>query len=221
MSHVTTPAAVVAFPRDLTTCLRARIRETIETVLDEELEAALGAARSERTGSRSGYRNGAISRTLVTEHGSQRLTIPRGRLFAEDGSTKEWRSDLVERYARRTKRVDEAIVGVYFAGGNTRRIRKGLSPLLGGKHLSKSAVSRLVQRLKTHFEAWRTRDLSDLVIAYVYLDGKLFERELLRKGYARMLVIEPNHAHARAMLDDELDARAGRVGLWGECSGET
>jgi micrococcal nuclease len=54
-------------------------------------------------------------------------------------------------------------------------------------------------------------------LAYVYLDGVNFERELLRGGYARLLVIEPNHAHGRAMLDDELDARAHRVGLWGAC----
>ena len=46
-------------------------------------------------------------------------------------------------------------------------------------------------------------------LAYVYLDGRNFERELLRKGYARLLVIEPNHARTRArMLDDELNARA-------------
>ncbi len=50
-----------------------------------------------------------------------------------------------------------------------------------------------------------------------YLDGANFERELLQKGYARLLVIEPNHAHARDMLDDELDARVRGVGLWGEC----
>ncbi len=54
-------------------------------------------------------------------------------------------------------------------------------------------------------------------LAYVYLDDRNYLRELLRKGYARLLVIEPNHAHAREMLDDELDARAQRVGLWGAC----
>jgi len=54
-------------------------------------------------------------------------------------------------------------------------------------------------------------------LAYVYLRDNNFEEELLRKGYARLLVIEPNHAHARAMLDEELNARAGRVGLWDAC----
>ena len=54
-------------------------------------------------------------------------------------------------------------------------------------------------------------------LAYVSVDGHNFERELLRKGYARLLVIEPNHAHARDMLDDELNARAHHVGLWAAC----
>jgi micrococcal nuclease len=63
-------------------------------------------------------------------------------------------------------------------------------------------------------------DLYGRRLAYVYLHGRRFEDELLAKGYARLLVIEPNHAHARTMLDEELDARAARVGLWGACGGE-
>ena len=47
----------------------------------------------------------------------------------------------------------------------------------------------------------------------MYLRGANFERELLQQGYARLLVIEPNHAHARDMLDDELNARARKKGL--------
>jgi len=58
-------------------------------------------------------------------------------------------------------------------------------------------------------------------LAYVYLRGRLFEDTLLTRGYARLLVIEPNHAHARTMLDEELDARAARVGLWDACGDAT
>jgi micrococcal nuclease len=57
-------------------------------------------------------------------------------------------------------------------------------------------------------------------LSYVYFRGRLFEDALLTRGYARLLVIEPNHAHARTMLDEELDARAARVGLWGACGVE-
>jgi len=61
------------------------------------------------------------------------------------------------------------------------------------------------------------QDIYGRRLAYVYFHGRLFEDTLLTKGYARLLVIEPNHAHARAMLDEELDAQAARVGLWGAC----
>ena len=40
--------------------------------------------------------------------------------------------------------IDEAILGVYLSGGNTRRVRGALAPLLKGGPLSKDAVSRLV-----------------------------------------------------------------------------
>ncbi len=50
-------------------------------------------------------------------------------------------------------------------------IRKALKPLLGEEHLSKSAVSRVVSRLKERFEEWQNRALSEEVYAIVYLDG--------------------------------------------------
>jgi transposase-like protein len=67
--------------------------------------------------------------------------------------------------------VNEAIVATYLAGGNTRRIRGALQPLLKAAPLSKSAVSRVIATLKDGLEAWRTRSLTDLDVIYVYLDG--------------------------------------------------
>src|SRR5687767_7001456 len=67
--------------------------------------------------------------------------------------------------------VNEAVVATYLAGGNTRRIRGALQPLLKVAPLSKSAVSRVVATLRHGLEAWRTRSLADLDVIYVYLDG--------------------------------------------------
>jgi transposase-like protein len=67
--------------------------------------------------------------------------------------------------------VDQALLGAYLAGANTRRIRKALAPLLGEKYLSKSAISRLVGRRKALFEEWRQRDLSGERYPYLFLDG--------------------------------------------------
>ena len=58
--------------------------------------------------------------------------------------------------------VNEAVIATYLAGGNTRRIRGALQPLLKAAPLSKSAVSRVIATLKGGLEAWRTRSLTDL-----------------------------------------------------------
>src|SRR5262249_26811943 len=54
---------------------------------------------------------------------------------------------------------------------NSRRIRTALKPLLGERHLSKSAVSRIVARLKALFTTWQDRDLSTERYPIVFLDG--------------------------------------------------
>jgi putative transposase len=152
--------------------MRERIRATIETIVEEELEGALGAARSQRVGSvRVGYRHGKRARTLTTSLGATTIAMPRARIEDAQGQSREWHSRMIPRYQRRTERVDEAILGVYLSGTNTRRIRGALAPLLRGAPLSKDAVSRLVGRLREDFEAWEQRDLGELKIRYLCLDG--------------------------------------------------
>lgn len=62
-----------------------------------------------------------------------------------------------------------------------------------------------------------THDKYGRVLAYVLLDGRRFDDVLLREGFGRLLVIPPNGSHARAMLQEELDARRHHRGLWGAC----
>jgi micrococcal nuclease len=69
-------------------------------------------------------------------------------------------------------------------------------------------------RLEGDVEA---RDQYDRRLAYVTVGGERFNDELLRLGYAELLVIEPNHAHAREMLQAELEAKREGVGLWSAC----
>ena len=132
-------------------CLRTRA--WIEAIVEEEIEVALGAASSARVGAaRHGYRHGSRERTLTTSLGPTTFAMPRARVSTAEGDTTEWRSELVPRYQRRSERVDEAILGVYLSGTNTRRIKGALALLLRGGRLSKDAVSRLVGRLAEDFE---------------------------------------------------------------------
>ena len=71
--------------------------------------------------------------------------------------------------------------------------------------------------VRLHFDRER-RDRFGRLLAYVDVDGRRFNDDLLAGGYARLLVIPPNGRHARAMLDQELEARSAGRGLWGACS---
>src|SRR5207253_4559572 len=127
--------------------LRERMRELIAQVLEEEVEDALGAQRSQRAAGRCGYRHGSKPRRLVLRGGAVGVAVPRARCLTPDGNEREWQSQLLPGYRRSTPEVEQAVLGVYLSGGNTRRIRAALSPLLAQAPLSKSAVSRLVARL--------------------------------------------------------------------------
>jgi len=155
----------------LEAAIRERVREIIELVLEEEVEAALGAPRSQRVAERNGYRHGHKSRRLTLHTGTVRLAVPRARLMGQDGNEREWHSQLVPRYRRSSREVEQTVLGVYLAGTNTRRIRGALEPLLSGAALSKSAVSRLVLRLEESYRTWQQRDLTEEKIVYLYLDA--------------------------------------------------
>jgi transposase-like protein len=151
--------------------IREKVREVIQTIVNEELEAALGAGPSTRVEGRQGYRHGTRARTVTTSVGPTTIEMPRARLHDGADGPREWHSVTVPRYQRRTARVDEAILGLYLAGANTRRVRGALAPLLRDAPMSKDAVSRLVGRLAGDFNAWSERDLASEQIRYLLQDG--------------------------------------------------
>jgi len=150
--------------------IHAQVRVAIETAVHEELAIALGAGRYERHGARRGYRNGVKTRTLTGPTGPMALTLPRATL-AGPGREQEWASSIVPRYQRRMREVNEAVIGTYLAGGNQRRIRGALQPLLKAAPLSKSAASRIVATLKDRLTALTLRPLADVDLVYLYLDA--------------------------------------------------
>ena len=81
---------------------------------------------------RRGYRHGDRARTLTSRVGPTTLRVPRARLHPPEGGTVEWRSRVLPRYQRRTARVDEASLGVYLSGTNSRRLKGAWAPLSKG-----------------------------------------------------------------------------------------
>lgn len=164
-------------PDPLAQRLRALVGGFIEDAVATELDEVLHACRYQRTGgegedARRGYRHTFRTRELTTSFGPTTIHVQRARLFDQDGApSEEWQSTLVPRYARRMRAVDDAILGTYLAGANSRRIRGALRPLLAHAPLSKSAISRVVQRRKQAFEGWRTERLDDKPVVYLFLDA--------------------------------------------------
>ncbi|MBV8458021.1 MAG: transposase, partial [Acetobacteraceae bacterium] len=120
--------------------LRGRIRGFIETMLEEELAAALGRGRYQR-GESSGHRHGKRERKLLGSFGPMTLSVRRARLASADGSTQEWRSAALPRYARMTRQAEALIASAYLAGTNTRRVKRALGALFKGA-VGKDVVSR-------------------------------------------------------------------------------
>jgi len=140
--------------------IRERIRGFIEELAAEELNDALGRTRYQRPGSpgltpasagleaartAAGYRHGRRERQLLGSFGPVTISVPRARLDNADGTTREWRSRVLPRYARMTKQVEALIAGAYLSGANTRRVRRALAAVFADG-VGKDVVSRVWRR---------------------------------------------------------------------------
>jgi transposase-like protein len=160
--------------------LRDRIRGFIEELVEQELQAALGRGRYERGGA-GGHRHGHRTRRLTGSFGPVEIAVPRARLRAEAGGTREWRSAVLPRYARRTRQAEALIASAYLAGTNTRRVQRALAALFRGA-VGKDVVSRAWRKVAADWEAWCRRDLAGEDIVRLVLDGTVVRVRLDRKA---------------------------------------
>jgi transposase-like protein len=170
------------------TGVRGRIRGFIEELVEQELEAALGRGRYERAGGTNGHRHGHRKRQLTGSFGPVEIAVPRARLRGEGGSTREWRSAVLPRYARRTRQLEALIAGAYLAGTNTRRVQRALGALFRGA-VGKDVVSRAWRKVKVDWEAWAKRDLAGEDIVRLVLDGTVVRVRLDRKASSVSLLV--------------------------------
>lgn len=170
--------------------VRERVRGFIEVLIEEELASALGRRRYARQacGSASGHRHGHRQRALTGTFGVTSIAVPRARLKDGDGRTREWRSQALRAYQRRTKAADALIAGTYLAGTNTRRVRRALAALFGGA-VGKDVVSRVWRKVKTDWEAWNGRDLGGEAIVRLILDGTVVRVKIDKKATAISLLV--------------------------------
>ncbi len=63
-------------------------------------------------------------------------------------------------------------------------------------------------------------DQFDRLLAYVRLDGSLFNETLLRQGYAQLYIVSPNDKYEARFRRAQQQARSAGRGLWGLPAGQ-
>lgn len=89
-----------------------------------------------------------------------------------------------------------------------------------GREASSFLSSTLPRGISVHLVGdVEQRDVYDRLLAYVYRlpDGLFVNAEILRQGYAQVLTISPNVAHADEFVSLARDAREAGRGLWSAC----
>jgi len=178
--------------------IRQRVRGLIEGLIREELDELLARPRygrrakspdgAEGEAGAVGHRHGSRTRSLTGTFGKVEITMPRARLEDADGTTTEWRSRALRAYQRRTAAADAVIAGAYLAGTNTRRVRRALAALFGGA-VGKDTVSRVWRKVKSDWDAWNARPLTDEPIVRLILDGTVVRVRLDRKATSISLLV--------------------------------
>lgn len=181
MEHCT----VIGLFESVEQLVRAHVADFIESIVEDELAQVIERTRYARQG--SGYRNGHRERTLVTTFGQVQLQVPRARIFSEEGES-EFHSSVLPKGKRLTPNAEALIVSVYLCGVSTRKSRVALSYALGSG-VSKSTVSRALERLQPEWEAWKARDLSGETIERLILDGIVVPVRLGKQSFRLSILV--------------------------------
>jgi len=162
-------------PEQLYEMIRADIRETIgqylSGLMDAELTHFLGRKPYERLQGDVNHRNGSYGRNFTLKGiGEVDLQVPRDR-----------KGDFKTHVIPRGKRYEDALrqdLCLMFLTGISTRSLSMISKRLIGRKISAGEVSNVNNELIEAAEKWRTRDLSEDSIQYMFIDGVCFDMRI-------------------------------------------
>lgn len=159
---------------------RLGAQRLIQEALEREQAERLARGRYERRqpGSAPLYRNGYERGRLLIGEGAIEVRRPQVR-----GGEEPYRSRIWDLMGGRSEALERLVVEMYARGLSTRDIEDLLRSEDGEVLLSKSSVSELTDRLWEEYEVFSQRDLSDLPVVYLVVDG-VYEA-MRRLGHTR------------------------------------
>lgn len=162
----------------------AVIREAARLIIEEALEAELSEAigRGYYThgdggrGQRNGYRTGHVD----SAEGRIEFGVPQVRGIAG------WQSEVRRNLGGKSEELERLAVEMYARGLSMRDIEAAFTAADGRSVLSRTAASRVAEQLWEEYQAFATRSLAELDIAYLFVDGVA---ERLHLGQKREAVL--------------------------------
>jgi micrococcal nuclease len=145
-----------------------------------------------------------ILNLLLEEEENSREFVDAKVVRVVDGDT------VVVRYERREERI--RLIGV-----DTPETVHPNKPIEAyGEEAKEYTKKKLEEKdIQIEFDV-QERDRYGRLLGYIWLDGLLFNDELLRMGYARVATFPPNVKYVETFKETERNAREKQVGLWGE-----
>lgn len=162
-------------PEQLYEMIRADIRETIgqylSGLMEAELTHFLGRKRYERLQGDVNHRNGSYGRNFTLKGiGEVDLQVPRDRKG-------NFKTHVIPRGKRYEDTIRQDLCLMFLTGISTRSLSM-ISKRLIGRKISAGEVSNVNKQLIEAAEEWRTRDLSQESIKYMFLDGVCFDMRI-------------------------------------------
>jgi putative transposase len=152
---------------DASELMRTGMRLMIEQALESEVDDALGRQRYERTaGAAKGYRNGVRTGHVKTAEGIVDFAVPQ-----VTGMDQPFVSRIREQLPERSGELGRLAIEMYARGLSMRDIEKAFTDENGRCALSKTAASEVAERLWQDYQAFSSRDLSNIDIVFLFVDG--------------------------------------------------
>ena len=127
----------------------------MERILEDEMKFHLGYDKHSPEGKNSGNsRNGKSRKTIITEHDSLDIDIPRDR-------NSEFEPQLVRKHQRRINKFDDMVISLYSRGLSTEEICGHLKEIYH-TDVSKELISHITNTIYEEVQQWRNRPIDDL-----------------------------------------------------------
>jgi len=169
------------------------ISELVQTVTRLVVQQLVEAEQTDYLGDRGryerrdpdagqrGWRNGYVERSIATAEGKIPIRVPQVR-----DADVPFRSTLMGFLEGNSDVLERLVMEMYARGMSTRDVEDAFRDVTGELVISRTAVSEVTDQLWEQYETFISRDLSDVAVEYLFVDGIY---ESLRRHGAKEAVL--------------------------------